>query len=45
MYFQHKVSTNQKGIGNLLSNTIQLLGQVLNTIPGFGTKSLLAVSN
>ena len=45
MHLQHKVSTNQKGIGNLLSNTIQLLGQVLNTISGFSTKSLPAVPN
>ena len=45
MYPQHKVSTDQKDTGTLLSNTTQLLDQVLNTVPGFGTKSPLAVPN
>ena len=44
MHLQHKVSTNQKSTSNLLNNT-QLLGQVLNTISGFGTKFLLVVPN
>jgi len=45
MYPQYNVSTDQKSTSNLLNNTTQLLGQVLNTIPGFGIKSLLAVPN
>jgi len=35
----------EKDTGNLLNNTTQSLGQVLNTIPGFGTESPLAVFN
>ena len=36
---------SEKDTGNLLNNTTQLLDQVLNMIPGFGTESPLVVSN